>query len=54
MSYLYIDFDTIPYIRPFIPNENTDETTINNMFKKILNQYSNKKEISIIISGLIR
>ncbi len=43
---------SIPYIRPFIPNENTDETTINNMFKKILNQYSNKKEISIIISGL--
>lgn len=43
---------SIPYIRPFIPNENTDETTINNMFEKIIKQYPKDKEISVIISGL--
>lgn len=43
---------SIPYIRPFIPNENTGEETINNMFKKIIKQYPKDKEISIIISGL--
>ena len=42
----------IPYIRPFIPNENTDKATISNMFSKILEQYPSDKQISVIISGL--
>lgn len=38
----------LAYVRPFIPNENTDENTINTIFKKIKDSGTN----TVVISGL--